>query len=241
MRQWQMTLVGVLGLAGAAQGALQPVVNGQVYDNVLGINWLQDANVFRTLCDAGDPLATEFVPVDAANAAAICASEGAMSWNDAQAWIARLNAGNYLGVNTWRQWVVPAPTNDPTCSEQNFDGAGSDHGYNCAGSELGHLFNVTLGNPDEEDDSCDPGCLQHTGPFSNFRPEGYWSGTEYAPDPSDAWGFRPEDGGQSAVPKTTLGFVWPVRPPAVAIPALPFWGLGLLGLLLAGLAGRRLR
>ena len=88
------------------QAALHPPVNGQVYDDVLGINWLQDANVFKSLCDANDLLATGFIPVDAASAAAICANNGKMGQNDAEAWIVRLNANNYLGHNNWRHEVV---------------------------------------------------------------------------------------------------------------------------------------
>ncbi len=246
-------IVGVFGLIGSTQAALGPVVNGQVYDDVLGISWLQDANVFKTLCDASDPLATGFTPVDSASAAAICANNGRMTWNDAEAWIARLNANNYLGVNTWRQWAVPDPTNDTTCSLQNGGASGSDAGYNCTASELGHLFNVTLGNPDDGDDNCynppgtDPDhCLQNKWPFNNVQSYRYWSGTEYAPDPSTAWIFETVNGFQLPNDKARgNGFVWPVRPGQAAapsaVPTLSMWGLGLMGLLLAGLARRRLR
>jgi hypothetical protein len=204
MKRWQAALLGVLGMAGGAQGALQPAVNGQVYDDVLGISWLQDANVFKTLCDANDPLATGFTPVDSASAAAICANNnGRMSWNDAEAWIARLNANNYLGVNTWRQ-PATGPV-DGSSFYYGFSNDGStDLGYNISaplagsafpgstGSELAYMYYNNLGNQGwvNTDGSSnvdpaagwfcsnvDPWCLQNTAPFQNLQSFWYWSGT----------------------------------------------------------------
>ena len=236
-----------LSLAPAAEAALNDRGGGLIYDDVLDITWLQDANLFKTLCDASDPIATGFTPVDAADAAAICAADGRMSWDDAEAWMARLNEQNYLGYADWRQWAVPTPTNDPTCSDQDFDAAGSDSGFDCTASEMGHLFNVTLGNPDDGTDGCFPNCLVNTGPFDNFQSSAYWSGTEYAPNPGGAWGFDTNFGLQGIGGKGNQLYAWAVRPGDVAaapapqpVPALGAWGLGLLGLLLAGLARRRL-
>lgn len=251
MKQWQAILIGAMGIIGSVHGALNAPMNGQVYDNGLNIYWLQDANVFKTLCNANDPLAMEFIPVSVPSAADICIHNGFMTWDDAEAWIARLNANNYLGHNDWRQWVVPNPTNDPSCSYQNLDAAGTDSGYNCTGSELGHLFNITLGNPNDGDGSncSDPPvtepdhCLQNTGPFNNLEPFSYWSGTEFALYPNLVWNFATHNGSQAPNIKPVLGRVWPVRPGqgATPVPVLPLWSLGLMGLVLVALARQRLR
>ncbi len=82
----------ILGMAGGAQGALQPAVNGQVYDDVLGISWLQDANVFNTMCNAEADIDNPVNPIlvsyntsgPTANVAVVCARDGRMDWNDAE-------------------------------------------------------------------------------------------------------------------------------------------------------------
>src|ERR1700693_2381010 len=56
-------------------------------------------------------------------------TDGLMTWADAQSWITSLNTANYLGFNDWR-----LPTTSVTC-----------FGYNCTGSEMGHLFYNELG------------------------------------------------------------------------------------------------
>jgi len=244
-----LLLLGGMGTAGAA---LQPVVNGQVYDDVLEISWLQDANFVKTSCDANNALWQAFDPTTIAGnsgrtKAQICSGGGRLNWNEAEAWIAVLNANNHLGHNDWRQWRVPNPTNDASCSDQDFDAAGSDRGFGCTGSELGNLFNATLGNPNDLDNSCAPNCLVDTGPFSNVQSFGYWSGTGYAPSPFSAWGFLTTNGEQRLFDtRNTVLYVWPVRPgqdvgAPTAVPTLSAWGLGLTGLLLAELARRRLR
>jgi hypothetical protein len=77
---------------------------------------MKDANLFKTLCDAADPIATGFTPVDTADAATVCSNNGRMTWNDAEVWIARLNAQNYRGHNDWRQPLTPQP--DASCETQ---------------------------------------------------------------------------------------------------------------------------
>jgi hypothetical protein len=229
-----------LSLAPAAEAALNDRGGGLIYDDVLDITWLQDANLFKTLCDASDPIATGFVS-GGRSATDICGTDGRMTWGEAEAWMARLRDQNYLGYSDWRQWIVP--------------GAAPCSGYDCTDSEMGHLFNVTLGNPDAGDGSncynpptTDPDhCLVNTGPFANFQSGAYWSGTEYAPNPVYTWAFVTLDGSQNPGFKPLQLYVWAVRPGDVAaapalqpVPTLGAWGLGLLGLLLAGLARRRL-
>lgn len=237
---------------GTAGAALLPAVNGQVYDDVLEISWLQDANFVKTSCDADNALWQAFDPTTITGNSGrtktqICDDDnGTLNWNEAEGWIAVLNANNHLGHSDWRQPATAQP--DPTCSE--VDSNGQNWGFSCTGSELGNLFNATLGNPNQLENSCNPNCLVNVGPFSNFQSFWYWSGTVYAPSPSLAWDFDTRNGSQG-YGGNVIGlnmYVWPVRPgqdvgaPAPAsIPVLPWWGLMLMGLGLAAVARRRLR
>lgn len=267
MNKLVLIMIGLLGVISNSQATLTDLGGGIISDDVQNISWMQDANLFKTLCDAPDPIATGFVPVDAASAAAICTANGEMTWNDAELWIARLNAQNYLGFSDWRQPSTVQP--DATCEGQiigQMDPGGAplpDQGfsYNCRGSELGHLFNALppagLGNPNDRGvgtipsggttgTGCFPNCFTMPGSFVNTQSFAYWSGTSFAPDPSLAWGFGTNNGRQFADPKDHNHFVWPVRSGnagsgnAAPIPTLSWWGLGLMGLLLGLLARRRL-
>jgi hypothetical protein len=40
----------------------------------------------------------------------------------------------------------------------------------------------------------------------------YWSGTEYAPNPNNAWNFNTNDGNQNNDDKNNELFAWAVRP-----------------------------
>jgi hypothetical protein len=185
---------GLLVATGAVQAALSVQPNGTVYDSVQDISWDQDGNAVKTLCDANDPIWQTFDPKAVTDnsgrtKAKICADDGGLNWFEAEAWVAHLNAQAYKGLTNWRQWAVTQP--DSSCSLQTTDTPPQAFGYRCTGSEIGHLFKVAppdgLGNPNQLDDSCVPNCLTNTGPFANFRQFEYWSGTEFAPNPSLAW------------------------------------------------------
>jgi uncharacterized membrane protein len=44
------------------------------------------------------------------------------------------------------------------------------------------------------------------------RPDGYWSGTEYAPNTNNAWNFNANDGNQNNDNKDNENYAWAVRP-----------------------------
>lgn len=235
-------LFGLVGLASTSHAALNDLGNGLVNDDVLNITWMQDANLFKTLCDANDPIATGFTPVDTADAATVCTNNGAMTWNDAEAWIARLNTQSYLGFTDWRQPITPQP--DATCSNQSVNAGFPDQGFgtNCTGSELGNLFYTSLGNTTAG--------FTNTAPFANAQSFAYWSGSEFAPSPANAWRFGTLGGFQGIGDRDGSDlFVWPVRSgqSVVApvtpqqIPTLSVWGLGIMSLLLAFVARRKVR
>jgi len=227
-----------------------------------------DAN--NALWQAFDPSALPAPEQSGNTKSDICNTlNGRLNWYEAEAWIAVLNAQSYLGYNDWRQ-PTTGPINGSIFNYSfGYDGT-FDYGYNVSapgtphagstGSELAHLFFNSLGNSaysntagvDQSATYCTGpnACLQNTGPFSNMQSYVYWSGTEYAPVPSGAWFFNTFNGYQSLVFKDYDDlFVWPVRggqsaaAPSTAqpVPALGGFGLAALGVLLAGLAGRRIR
>jgi hypothetical protein len=75
--------------------------------------------------------------------------------------------------------------------------------------------------------------------FLNVQSGGYWSGLEYAPSPSNAWGFTFNGGYQSGTGKDNELFAWAVRPGDVAATVPTSGTLVLMGLGLAGLMGAR--
>ena len=210
------------------------------YDTVLDITWLADANLA-----ASNTFGTGGIFKGAYGAAG-----GYMLWDTANAWIANMNAANYLGFNDWRLPTM-IDTGDPGCDYAK--SGGTDCGYNVltgsAGttvySELASMFYDTLGNLAPYDTSGAPRQswgLSNTGPFSNVVGYFYWFGTEYAPDPIYAWQFSMGEGYQYIADKGLGFYVWPVRSgdviSAVPIPAAAWlFGSGLIGLL--GVASRK--
>ncbi len=137
---------------------------------------------------------------------------GLMDWDTAVAWAADFSFGGYSG---WR-----LPTSDE-CS-----------GYNCTGSEMGHLWYVELGNP--------AGSLTNTGGFQNLQSYRYWSGTEVASSPDLAWRFYTTIGWQGSYVKSGSNYAMAVRPGDVpVVPEPQTYALMLAGLTALALARRR--
>lgn len=203
-----------LGAAMSVDAALVSRLNGAaVYDTDLDITWIADANLAASNTFGVSGISTGSTP-------------GRMTWDTAQTWLAAMNAANYLGFNDWRLPLTTAP--DATCTTP-----ASAQGYNCAGSEMGHLFYVELGGTAGSSilTSADPDLAL----FQNIRTNYYWS-TDYTPTPTattDAWQFTFVSGQQAGVAKTVPDNVWAVRTGDVLVP-LPagFWllGSGLVGL-----------
>jgi hypothetical protein len=182
--------------------------NGLIADTVLGITWMQDASLFETLCEASDPIATEFVPVDEANARILCHQDGRMTWNDAGFWIDRLNEVAYKGYSDWRLAIVDT---NPLCHE------------NCDSVEMAHLVYVSLGNLHRDVEPCDEydgiggftakniNCIKSRGLFYNINPDAsYWSGTVH-PDYGDFIYVALSTGNQNSDNAGNHYYVWPVR------------------------------
>lgn len=174
------TLLVLLGLSISAHALLIDRGGGMIYDTDLNITWLQDANYAMTSGFDAD---------------------GQMTWDEAMSWANNLVYG---GFNDWRLPNTLQP--DLTCSGQI---AGDSFGYNCTGSEMGHLYYTELGNTAG-------GPLTNTGPFINMQGN-YWSGTEHALLPTIlAWSFNFFNGVQDADSKDSNYYAWAVRDGDVA-------------------------
>lgn len=198
-------LLMVVGLFAPAHAALVDMSDGTIYDTDTQLSWLKDAN-----------------------------TAGAMTWEDANTWVASLNAGSgFAGFTNWRLPATAQP--DTSCSNQFDPGSGFPiqwFGFNCT-SEMAYLYYTELGN-------AAGGPLSNTGPFTNLQAGRYWSGTEYVASPDGAWAFGFGDGSQNINHKDGFNYALAVRPgsrilnPATAVPALGTMG-SIIFMVFAGL------
>jgi len=213
-----LTLIAAMGVSGAANAALVSRLGGQaVYDTDLNVTWLADANYARTSGYDAD---------------------GLMTWSQAMTWASNLSYGGYTD---WRLPTTAQP--DPTCSNQfNWTGGVVSSGYNCTGSEMGHLFytelGVTAGSSIFSSTDLDLAL------FTNVQSTSYWSSTEYARDTNSAWIFAVYNGSQGALNKGfNYYYAWAVHSGDIATVPVPaaawLFGSGLFGLV--GIARRKAR
>jgi hypothetical protein len=224
--------------SGMAQAALNDRGGGLLYDDVLNVTWLQDANYAQNSGYDAD---------------------GQMDWNTANTWAANLVYGGY---NDWR-----LAANTPVGADWNYewsDAGITDWGYNITSphSELSYMYYVNLGlkgyvSPagDYQPDygvfgngtlnGTDSGSLgqKDVGPVKNLQSNAYWSGTAYAKDPAgDAWGFRTTSGYQFNGYQSYQFYAWAVRPGDVAaVPEPEVYGLLMAGLGVLGVVAKRRR
>ncbi len=225
-----------LSFAGPVGAALFDRGGGLIYDDLLDITWLQNAN-YGAGSAYDDGTST---------------TDGKMTWDNAVAWAASLTVG---ATRTWTEpgsfWRLPTivDTGTPGCNSAY---SGTDCGYNVQTgsaattvySEMASLWYDTLGNKGYYDTSGDyqPGYgLTNPGPFDNLESYAYWSGTEYAPNTNGAWDFNTYYGFQTSYYKFGYHYAWAVRSgdvSAVPVPAAVWlFGSGLIGLL--GVARRK--
>jgi hypothetical protein len=200
---------------------------GLVYSSVSNVTWTQDANLFKTLYDANNNLVNLITAVtpsyydpaygtqligDGGTIDDFDTATGRLSWWGAKAFVNYLNNITYAGSNQWR-----LPTSNAII------------GYNgTAGNELGQLFYSELGGTANSN-------IPNTPTFTNEQAYAYWSGTEYASNPTNAWNFDTGSGYQLYSNKSSQLYAWAVSPGQVSAVPVPgaVWlmGTGLLGLL----------
>ncbi len=227
-----LALLTALTLSAGAQATLIDRGGGLIYDSVLNITWLQDANYAKTSGYDAD---------------------GLMNWDQAKTWATNLV---YAGYNDWH---LPntAPVNGISFNDFFTSDGSTDFGYNITSpnSEIAFMFNVNLGNhgylsPSGASSGCyknsSDTCLDKIGPFSNLEPYLYWSNTAVSHIPSPggffgdgepgdffAWSFSMVDGVQRADLKIASLYAWAVRDGDVAaIPEPETYTIFALGLAL---------
>ena len=133
-----------------------------IYDSVNNITWLANANL---------PAANRFgVPVcnGSLGLQSCVNASGSMNYPTAAAWVAGMNAANYLGHNNWQ--LPTTPLNDKTCGKTGPNG--QNFGYGCTAGALDTIYNnVGLRSPN----TAVPVPSNTVGPFSNLQPYLYWS------------------------------------------------------------------
>ncbi len=159
-------IFGFLGLClpALSQAALYDRGNGMLYDDVLDITWLQDANYAWTSGATAD---------------------GRMHWEEARNWTENLEYGGY------QDWRLPS-TRGKTDGGENFyevysDGTELGHMYR---HNLGWEFGVWHdGQHTPEFLDAASGTRKN---LVNYGPYGYWYQEAY--DNTASWGFAPSIG-----------------------------------------------
>jgi len=208
-----------------------------VYSSVSDVTWIKDANLLGTLFStqgfnsvvdaiiAANPIVYDTpnfydgndgdYNISAAdfNSSILGNNLGGTTWFGARAFVGYLNSIAYGGSDQWR---LPSAGSNP------------QFGYNQTGAELGQLFYDELGGVAGKS-------IPNTATFDHEQATGYWSGTEYAPAPNNAWVFATFSGFHNTNPKNSLTYAWAVSPGQVTEVPLPGAACsilsGLLGLL----------
>jgi hypothetical protein len=217
MKRLLGVLATCLATIGTANATLINRGGGLIYDSVLNITWLADANLAAS---------------NTFGQGAHINPDGSMDWDKAsRVWIGHMNEANYLGFNDWRLPISVQP--DTACSEifvDSFLGT-VGHGYNCTRSEMGHLFYNELGGVAGESIT-----TTHNANYSLFQniqdAKWYWTATVYSFGAKSAFDFTFSRGIQGTDPMDGALHAWAVRDGDV--PAIP--EPGTCSLMLAGLA-----
>ncbi len=143
-----------LSISGYSQAAFIDVGNGMVYDTLLDVTWLKDANYAATqYADSGG------VQGDA---------DGLMSWDSAMAWAAGLTVG---GVSGWRLPTINFGNPRPSQTGESPN----------AGNEFGWLWQQLAGGLDTLPLDADISPFTNLPYLNGSSSSSYWSGLETGP------------------------------------------------------------
>lgn len=209
----------------AAPAAVHDRGGGLLYDDVLKVTWLQDANFAKT--SGAHPT-------------------GKLSWAEANAWVSRLVYQDPVRKRAIAGWRLPsvAPAHGEAFDHLFRTDGKSDEGYNItsANAEFSFMYYVNLGItgwylPDGSH-SQDPkhrvpfGVMKKNsaiwegeadvGPVRHLQSNIYWCARRGSRQPApadDAWIFVPCEGNQrDGLPHPNAAYVWPVVDGDVAAP-----------------------
>lgn len=225
-----LALLASAAVTGTAQASLVDRGNGLLYDNVLNVTWLQDANYAKTSSYDAD---------------------GRMSWSAATTWAADLVYG---GFSDWRL-ATNTPVSGTSFNEYPSYNGTTDSSYNITSphSELSYMYYVNLGLKGFFDASgnvqSDYGIFgngtfgqANVGLVNNLQGDySYWSGAEYSVGPTVlGWFFGFSHGYQNYSLKYEQQYAWAVRSGDVSPVPVP-GAVWLFGSALLGLLGLRRR
>lgn len=240
-RQWACGATLLVACA-ASNAALVDRGGGLIYDTVLDVTWLQDANYAHT---QGLP------------------GLGQLKWDAALSWADQLVYQDTVRNLTLSNWRLPsiAPLNGVSFQFGTSTGGNRDDGYNISApgtpyagstaSELAYMYYNNLGNiarcPTSGWNDCRTTPVQlNAGPFINLFAAGYWTGSNQSLPfaPPDAWAFDMGDlyGVQGGFNGDTHRGAWAVMDGDVAalVPETSSFAMLAAGLLgLAALRGVR--
>lgn len=222
MLKQTLALAGLSVLTLSANAALYDRGNGMIYDDVLNITWLQDANYAHTsgyLDNIPNPYA----------------NDGRMSWYQALEWAEQLEYGGY------DDWRLPSVLNNPVFGNNDTT---TELGY------MFHINLGNQGHFDADcgfSENAPNYCLNNTNfvdagsglnlSIVNLKPEYYWFLETVHTNHEDAWAFYFDLGYLDVFIKGDPDlFAWAVRDgdvSAVPIPAAAW----LFSSALIGLAG----
>jgi hypothetical protein len=179
-------LVAALAFAGSARLSAQDNGSGNppvrfipegetVYDIVNHVTWLVEGNLAKTLPDGTNVLfgltVCKTPTTEPTNA---CANaDGSMSYTSALAWILGMNAASYQGHQTWQ--LPTAPLKDHGCTGVGPAPFREGFAFDCDAGALGYLYYTAFGL--KAPNTAVPIPPNTVGPFINFQPNLYWSGS----------------------------------------------------------------
>lgn len=220
-----------ISLSSPVQATLFDRGGGMIYDDILNVTWLQDANYANTI---------SYITSGGRD---VTSTGGKMTWDEAVEWSGQLSYGGY---SDWRLPDVKPVNGTNFQINVSFDGS-TDFGEHITSpqSELSYMYFVNLGNDSVHDTSGNllgcgsaDSCLTNTGLFTNLIPDNYWFGVEVDITPAFAWSFNTQHGIQTLFDGKPNEFhAWAVHAGDIATVPLPtaFWFLGTAFIGLMGL------